>query len=128
MLRISLARALMAIKGCTPEVEEAYTRALDLCQGQGEIPQLFPVLRGLASFYVYVGDFEKGARMGEQILSLAERQDDASMLVEGHLVLGYHVAFLRSLSLGLDHLEKGIANYDPDQDRLHPSGSAVTQG
>ena len=55
MLQISLARALLAIKGCTPEVEEAYTGALDLCQGQGEIPQLFPVLRGLASFYVYVG-------------------------------------------------------------------------
>ena len=119
MLRISLARALMAIKGCTPEVEEAYTGALDLCQGQGEIPQLFPVLRGLASFYGYVADFEKGARMGEQILSLAERHDDASMRVEGHLVLGYNLAFLRSLSLGLDHLEKGIANYDPDQHRLH---------
>jgi predicted ATPase len=119
MLRISLARALMAIKGCTPEVEEAYTRALDLCQGQGEIPQLFPVLRGLASFYIYVGDFEKGARMGEQILSLAERHDDASMRVEGHLVLGYNLAFLRSLSLGLDHLDKGIANYDLDQHRSH---------
>ena len=119
MLRISLARALMAIKGCTPEVEEAYTGALDLCQGQGEIPQLFPVLRGLASFYIYVGDFEKGARMGEQILSLAERHDDASMRVEGHLVLGYNLAFLRSLSLGLDHLEKGIANYGPDQHRSH---------
>ena len=117
MLRISLARALMAIKGCTQEVEEAYTRALELCQGQGEIPQLFPVLRGLSSFYIYVGDFEKGARMGEQILSLAERHDDASMRVEGHLVLGYNLAFLSDLSLGLDHLEKGIANYDPDQDR-----------
>jgi tetratricopeptide (TPR) repeat protein len=117
MLRISLARALMAIKGCTQEVEEAYTRALELCQEQGEIPQLFPVLRGLSSFYIFVGDFEKGARMGEQILSLAERNDDASMRVEGHLVLGYNLAFLSDLSLGLDHLEKGIANYDPDQDR-----------
>lgn len=117
MLRISLARALMAIKGCTQEVEEAYTRALELCQEQGEIPQLFPVLRGLSSFYIFVGDFEKGARMGEQILGLAERNDDASMRVEGHLVLGYNLAFLSDLSLGLDHLEKGIANYNPDQDR-----------
>jgi predicted ATPase len=117
MLQISLARALMAIKGCTAEVEAAYTRALELCQGQGEIPQLFPVLRGLSSFYIYVGDFEKGARMGEQILSLAERHDDVSMRVEGHLVLGYNLAFLRDLGSGLDHLEKGIANYDPDRDR-----------
>ncbi len=117
MLQTSLARVLMAIKGCTSEVEEAYTRALELCQGPGEIPQLFPVLRGLASFYIFVGDFEKGARMGEQILSLAERQGDASMRVEGHLVLGYNLAFLSDLRLGLDHLEKGIVNYDPDQQR-----------
>jgi tetratricopeptide (TPR) repeat protein len=117
LLRISLARALMAVKGCTPEVEEAYTGALQLCEGQGEIPQLFPVLRGLASFYIYVADFEKGARMGEQILRLAEHHDDLSMRVEGHLVLGYSLAFLRDLGLGLDHLEKGIALYDADQDR-----------
>ena len=115
MLQISLARALMAIKGCTPEVEKTYTRALDLCRGQGEIPQLFPVLRGLASFYIYVGDFEKGARMGEQILALAERQDDPRMRVEGHLVLGYNVAFLTDLRMGLEHLEKGIAHYDPEE-------------
>lgn len=118
MLQISLARALMAIKGCTQEVEEAYTRALKLCQQHGEVPQLFPVLRGLSSFYIYVGDFAKGARMGEQILSLAERNDDASMRVEGHLVLGYNLAFFSDLKLGLDHLEKGIAHYDAEQHRL----------
>jgi predicted ATPase len=117
MLQTSLARALLSIKGYMPEVEQAYTRALELSQAVGEIPQLFPVLRGLSSFYSYVTDFEKSARMGEQILSLAERQDDASMRAEGHLVLGYNLGFLGRLSLGLDHLEKAIANYDPDQRR-----------
>ncbi|MGH7850737.1 MAG: ATP-binding protein [Thermodesulfobacteriota bacterium] len=118
MLQTSLARALMAIKGPSTEVEEAYTRALELCQGEGEIPQLFPVLRGLSSYYIYVGDFEKGVQMGEQILILAERQDDSNMRVEGHLVLGYNLAFLRDLNLGLDHLDKGIANFNPDQRSL----------
>ena len=50
MLRVSLARALLSVKGCTPDVEATYNGALALCQGQGEIPQLFPILRGLASF------------------------------------------------------------------------------
>ena len=126
MLRVSLARALLSVKGCTPDVEATYNGALALCQGQ-EIPQLFPVLRGLASYYMYVADFEKGARMGRQILGLAERQGDSIMRVEGHLVLGYNLAFLRSLSLGLDHLDKGIANYDPDQHarRLQPGHNPV---
>jgi hypothetical protein len=60
MLRTSLARALMAVHGYTREVEEAYSRALELFEGQRELPQLFPVLRGLASFYNYRAEFEKG--------------------------------------------------------------------
>ena len=104
MLQTSLARALLAIKGYTAEVEQAYTRALELSEAVGEIPQLFPVLRGLASLYIYLGQFEKAAQMGEKILSLAERLDDASMRVEGHLVLGYNLAFFRNINLGLEHL------------------------
>ena len=115
MLLTSLARALLVVKGYTPEVEEIYARALELSQAQGEIPQVFPVLRGLSSFYAYQADFAKGAQIGEQILSLAERQGDAHMRVEGHFVAGYNIAFLTDLRRGLDHLEQGIAEYDPDQ-------------
>ena len=43
-LRMSLARALMATKGYSREVEEAYATALQPFQGR-ELPQLFPVLR-----------------------------------------------------------------------------------
>ena len=38
----------MAIRGsAAPEVEQAYTRARELCLQVGETPQLFPVLFGL---------------------------------------------------------------------------------
>jgi predicted ATPase/class 3 adenylate cyclase len=120
ILQTSLARALLAVKGYTIEVEQAYTRALELSQTVGEFPQIFPVLRGLASLYVYLGEFEKAAQMGEKILSLAERLDDASMRVEGHLVLGYNLAFRDNVNLGLEHLAKAIAGYDPD--RFRPRG------
>jgi predicted ATPase len=114
-LQTSLARALLALKGYTQEVEEAYMRALELCEGKGEIPQLLPVLRGLSSLYIYRAEFEKGARTGEQILRLAERYDDASARVEGHLVLGANLAFLNRLQSGMEHLERGIAAYDPER-------------
>jgi predicted ATPase len=119
MLQISLARALLAVKGYTPEVEQAYTRALELCQGQGEVPQLFPVLRGLSTYYVYRTEFDKAARVGEQILGLGERLDDANMRVDGHLVVGYCLAFQTSMTKGLEHLERGIAEYDPARRRSH---------
>jgi len=114
-LRASLARALLAVKGYTPEVEEAYARALELLEGHPELPQLFPVLRGLASFYNYRAEFDKGAHVGREILRLAEHQDDRSMLADGHLVLGYNLAFLDDLHGGLEHLDQGIACFDSAQ-------------
>jgi predicted ATPase/class 3 adenylate cyclase len=112
MLRTSLARALMAIHGYTREVEDAYGHALEVFEGQHEIPQIFPVLRGLASFYNYRAEFEKGAQVGREILLLADAQDDPSMRVDGHLVLGSSMALQRDLHGGLEHLEKAMACFE----------------
>ncbi len=114
MLRTSLARALMAIHGYTREVEEAYGSALEIFAGQRELPQLFPVLRGLASYYNYRAEFEKGAQVGRDILVLAESQGDPSMRVDGHLVLGSSLALQRDLHSGLAHLEQAIAWFESE--------------
>lgn len=120
MLQTSLARALLAIKGYTSEVEEAYTRALKLCEGQGEIPQLFPVLRGLSSYYMYRAEFDKGAQMGERIRQLAESTDDDYLRVHAYLVLGANTGLLGDLRKGLELLDKGIGLFDPNKQRLQP--------
>jgi predicted ATPase/class 3 adenylate cyclase len=117
MLRTSLARALMAIQGYSREVEEAYARALELFEGQRELPQLFPVLRGLASFYNYRAEFEKGAHVGREILRLADAQDDPSMRVDGHLVLGASIALHNDLRGGLEHLDRAIASFESERYR-----------
>ena len=113
-LRTSLARALMAIHGYTQEVEEAYARALELFEGERELPQLFPVLRGLASFYNYRAEFDKGAQVGREILRLADAQDDPSMRVDGHLVLGSSLALRNDLHGGLEHLDRAIALFESE--------------
>jgi len=118
MLQTSLARALLATKGYTEEVEHAYERALELCESAGEIPQLFSVLRGLASFYILRTEYGKAIQMGERILNLGELLDDMDMRVEGHMVLGYNLAFLNDPQIGLEHLEKAIALYDPGRPRV----------
>src|SRR5438093_3639344 len=119
-LRTSLARALMAVNGYTQEVEEAYTRALRLFEAERELPQLFPVLRGLASFYNYRAEFDKGAEVGREILRLADAQNDASMYVDGHLVLGSSLALQHDLHGGLDHLDKAIASFESRRHRPRP--------
>jgi tetratricopeptide (TPR) repeat protein len=117
-LRTSLARALMASKGYTPEVEEVYIRTLELFEGR-QVPQLFPVLRNLASFYNFRGEFDSAARMARAILRLGEEQQDASMLVDGHLLMGANRAFLNDLRAGLEHLDKAIAIFRSDP---YPAG------
>ena len=111
-LRTSLARALMAINGYTQEVEEAYARALELLEGERELRPLFPVLRGLASFYNYRAEFDKGAEVGREILRLADAQDDPSMRVDGHLVLGSSLALQLDLHGGLEHLDTAIELFE----------------
>jgi predicted ATPase/class 3 adenylate cyclase len=112
LLQTSLARVLMASQGYTTETERAYLRALELCEAQGKVPQLLPVLRGLSTFFIYRAEFEKSMRIGEQLLALAERFDDARARVEGHLVIGASEGLLARLPQGIDHLERGIAAYE----------------
>lgn len=120
LLQTSLARALLATKGYTPEAEAAYNRALKLSEGQGEIPQLFPVLRGLSSYYTYRAEFEKGLQIGKRILELAENNDDDYLRMHGYLVLGASTGFQISLQEGLKLLDKGIALFERELHILRP--------
>lgn len=121
VLQTTLARALMTTRGFTEEVEQAYKRALELCDRAGEIPQLFPVLRGLASFYSLRAENEKGFQVGQRIMELAERQNNADLRIEGHLVLGENIMG-RDVRAGLDHMEKVIAAFDPKGSRVQRLG------
>jgi predicted ATPase len=109
LLQTSLARAVMATKGYTEEAEQAYVRALELFESAGDVPQLFPVLRGLASLLNFRNQPDKARRLGERMLDLAERLDDVDMKIEGLVVTGYNESFAGSPQLGLELLEKGIA-------------------
>jgi tetratricopeptide (TPR) repeat protein len=119
-LRTSLARALMAKDGYTQEVEDAYTRALELFEDQRELPQLLSVLRGLATFYNYRAELDRGAEVGHEILRLADAQKDPGMRADGHLVVGSSLTLQRDLHGGLDHLDKAIASFESEPHRPRP--------
>jgi predicted ATPase len=117
-LRTSLARALMAVRGYGPEVEEMFKQALEICEVTGIAAQRFPVLRALATYYMGIADFEQGAELGRQLLELGEEEDDEAIRIEGHYVLGAAVVFAGDLETGLPHLERAIELHDP---KLHGS-------
>lgn len=122
ILQTSLARALLATRGYTLEAEQAYVRALELCESAGEVPQLFPVLRGLASLYGLRSEHEKALQMGERILRLADHLDDMDMKTEGLLVTGYNLAFNENMQSGLERIERAIALYNSRRQRARRAG------
>jgi predicted ATPase len=113
--QITLGAALVVTRGyAAPEVAQAYTRARELCQQLGEIPQLFPVLWGLWNFYLG-RELRMACELAEQLLSLAQRVQDPVLLLEAHDALGQTFSCLGELAPARPHLEKVIALYDRQQ-------------
>jgi tetratricopeptide (TPR) repeat protein len=118
LLQTSLARVLMGSKGFTAETERAYERALELCRARGEFPQLLPVLRGLSTFYIFLGKFDKAMELGAQLLELGERFDDPKARVEGNLLVGTNEGFLAHLEPAIENLQRGITEYEATPHRI----------
>jgi predicted ATPase len=116
-LQFDLAASLIVSKGGTaPEVEQAYVRALELCRQVGETPMLIPVLQGLRRLYALRGDRgdgQKARELGEQLLTLAQRQNDTALLQEAHWALGQTLYYLGELNPARTHLEQSSAFYTP---------------
>jgi predicted ATPase len=112
----TLGPALMATKGyAASEVVQAYTRARALCQQVGETPEHFPVLWNLWFFYMARAEHQTAMELGEQCLQLAQRVQDAALLLEAHYALGVSWFMLGDLALACTHMEHTIALYDPAQ-------------
>jgi predicted ATPase len=120
LLETLLGNALMATRGYgAPEVGRTFDRARALCERLGETPQLFPVLRGLWMFYLVRSDLRTARQLAEQIMQLAERVQEPSVLLEAHRSVGMTLFFSGEFRFARQHLEKGIALYDPQQHREH---------
>jgi predicted ATPase/class 3 adenylate cyclase len=111
-LRMSLARTLTLLRGYGGEAEDAYAEAMALFEDHREVPQLFPVLRSLASFHGFRGEFDKGIECANEILRLADAQNDASMRVDGLFLLGGDTGFSGQLETGLAYLDQAIAAFE----------------
>lgn len=117
-LQRALGASLIATKGyAAPEVEPPYTRARALCQLVGNTRQVFPVLFGLWGFHNVRVELQIARELAEQLLARAELEQDSTLLLQGRRTLGDTLYWLGEFRLALDHLEQGIALYDPQQHR-----------
>ncbi len=118
-LQMALGVPLMAAKGyAAPEAGEVFTRAWELCQQIGEIPQIFSVMQGLWPLYLLRAELQTAREVGESQLRLAQSTKDPEHLLAAHTGVGTILFWHGDAASARAHLEQGIALYDP---QLHRS-------
>jgi predicted ATPase len=117
-LQITLGVPLTATKGYgSPEVEQVYKRARELCKEVGETPQVLSALRGLLTFYLVRAKLEIALELADELMSLASKEEHLVFLVEAYLGVGIaHYAMGDPLSAQAN-LDKAFSLYDPDKHR-----------
>jgi DNA-binding winged helix-turn-helix (wHTH) protein/predicted ATPase len=105
---------LVATRSITsPEVGQAYQRAWELCQHLGDTSHRLPVLLGLYRFYTLRGEFQHAQDLEEQILALAQAQQDTACRIEVHRRLGVAQFHRGAFATALAHCQQTTALYDP---------------
>jgi class 3 adenylate cyclase/predicted ATPase len=117
-MHITLGASLIATKGyAAPEVEQTYARARQLCQHLEDPHQLYPVLRGLWTYYLVHAEYQTAHALGEQLLTLAQQVQDSAMLLAAYRALGSTLFYLGAAASARAHFAQGMALYDPQQHR-----------
>ncbi|WP_089935493.1 AAA family ATPase [Candidatus Entotheonella palauensis] len=112
--------ALMVTQGFGhPEVEHAYTRARELCEQVGQTSELFPVLWGLLRCYRVRGELHSARQLGDDLLRLAQSDNNAILLLASHAALGSILYFLGEFAAARTYLEQGLTHQDAQRDRSY---------
>jgi DNA-binding winged helix-turn-helix (wHTH) protein/predicted ATPase len=116
MVHVNLGPVLMMTNGrSAPVVEDAYTRALQLCHQTGEQAQLFSALRGLWECYETRGEFQKSHQLAEQFFTVAKLSQDPAHELIAHDALGDTLFWRGEFVSAREHLAQGVALYNPHQ-------------
>jgi predicted ATPase len=93
-------------------VEQAYTHAQELCLQVGEPLQVAQVVYGQWVFNAVKGNLTTALALGKQFLTVAHRQQDATLSLVVHAVVGGTLRMLGEFAPAQGHLDQAGAFYD----------------
>jgi predicted ATPase len=115
-LLLALGVSLVATKGfASPEVEETYVRARELCLRADNTSTLFPVLYGLWNVYLLRCELPQCKELATQMFELARGQSDPVLLLQAHNVLQQPLLHMGEFADARRLQEQGLALYDPQE-------------
>jgi class 3 adenylate cyclase len=117
-LLLALGPAIQAARGLgAPEAERVFARARELSEHLGETAAAFQALWGQWMFSAGQGRIEPARRIGEELLTLAGRSNDRTLVLEAHHAMWATSFWLGELTAAHSHAEQGTTLYDREQDR-----------
>jgi DNA-binding winged helix-turn-helix (wHTH) protein/predicted ATPase len=120
-LLLALGPALRATKGQgSPEVNQTYSRARQLCDHLDAPHHLFPALRGLWNSAHSRAELQTAQALGEQLLTLAQQGHDPTRRIAAHMALGMTVFMRGAVTTAHTHFAQVIALSD-----AHPHRAAA---
>ena len=121
-LRVTLGAALMISQGQgTPEVENAYAKALTLANEIGNDTELFPALLGLWRYHIVRASLSSARQLAQRLLSVAEKIGDPSCLVMSRMALANSNFYLGETEQTLLNVERGLCTYQTMQNESKSS-------
>jgi predicted ATPase len=115
-VQLALGPALMVTRGfAAPEAADTYARAQQLYEQLGDRGQLFPVLVGMWRSAHVRAQLLMARALGEQLLSLANAQEDPVLFVYAHGPLGQTLCMQGEPLLAREHLQQVVSSYEPQR-------------
>ncbi len=128
-LLLNLGGSLTATKGyAAQEVEQTFTRARELARELDDVGALCQAVSGIYRCHVVRADLHQARALGEELLDVAQRADQEDLVLEAERALGSPLFFLGRLRESREHLERGLALYDPAKHHSHKHRFATDPG
>jgi predicted ATPase len=119
-LQLAIGSPLIATKGMSPEVWDAYSRARAICKETGESEELvFRATWGLWSHTNTHGQFEAAQELTDELMQMAQRLSDRGFLLQALHAQWTIDFFSGSHAEAKKHHDEGFALYRPDEHHAH---------
>jgi predicted ATPase len=117
-LQLALGQAFILLRSwAAPEVEQAFTRALEICEHLGNPPEVFFARFGLWTNYHVRGDYRAARERARELLRLAQSSGDRTQLLLAHSAMSETSLHTGELKLAREHQEIVLSLYDEAHDR-----------
>jgi len=117
-MQLALGSSIIATRSyAEPEIERAYERARELCEGLGDDARVAHALAGLSIYYLNHGQMELGANLAARVLDLGERAGDDTLCLLGHIQLALPAICQARFAEALEHTDRAGAIYDAERHR-----------